>query len=88
MLPVSTGEKVDQILNPNATLAGVLGLVNQVRTQARLEQEGMQDSLDKLKSEIKSSVLGRASAPPPGAPKAAPKTADEYLRSLQAPPSQ
>jgi hypothetical protein len=71
-LPVSTAENVDKIVDPNATLGEVVGLVNQIKTQAVLEQAGMKDSLDKLKGEVKDSALGRASAgqtPPPPKPK-------------------
>jgi hypothetical protein len=89
MLPVTTGALVDKLLDPNQTLEGMIATVNQIRTQAKLEQKGFQSAIGQLQEEVKTSLSGNKGADtptttPPKTPTVQkPKTAAEYLESIR-----
>lgn len=84
MLPVSTGEKIDQLLDPNETLEEAIASVSQIKNQAHLEKQGFQKAIADMGAEIKGSMSGKSggSDKTPAPPSGTPKTADDLFKKL------
>lgn len=72
MLPISVGEKVDKILDPNSTIEEVIASVEQVKIEGRREADGFKnaakDVVDQISGSLKPHVSGSSSKYQPGDP--------------------
>lgn len=64
MLPEGMGEKVDAILDPNATVKEIIALVGEVKRFGKIEQAGFKQTADNIVAKILQDVGGK---PKPGA---------------------
>lgn len=86
-LPVGIADKVDHILDPNATLETVIQAVDQVKIEGNKEMEGFDAARRQMADSIKDSVKpggmdGRMDGGKDKTGSTQPKTADELLKSL------
>jgi len=72
MLPVATGDRVDKVLNPNATLAEVIDAVDQVKIEGQREQQGLKDSEKDTIQEAVDAIKGKPTSTPTGTPTGTP----------------
>ena len=86
-LPVGVGEKVDKILDPNATLQEVIDSVDQVKVEGRREADGFKNSVKETLGNISGSFGGGRGGGTNTPDKTAPGdlkklTTEELLRKL------